>query len=189
MSVDESWRRHQQHSPDLTIMLYQLAEQVQAKTIMECGVGEGISTCTLLIYAIKNKAHLWSVDIHPCEVAHQRVWGYGLMDAEENKALWTLTQRNDVDYAREWQHGKIDLVFIDTSHYYAHTVEELKVWTPHVAEDGIIVLHDTKLEMDSGRREVFEAIEAFLLTHKEWMFQELTEGGTKLPGLGVLKHA
>jgi predicted O-methyltransferase YrrM len=70
----------------------------------------------------------------------------------------------------EW----FDLVFLDTSHDYEHTLDELykfSAWT------DLIVCHDTKLE---GVR---RAIEAFLDTHADWNNVEI--GSTPM-GLGIL---
>jgi predicted O-methyltransferase YrrM len=43
----------------------------------------------------------------------------------------------------EYLGGAPQLVFIDSSHQYAHTVRELDLWYEHLAPAGIIALHDT----------------------------------------------
>jgi predicted O-methyltransferase YrrM len=69
---------------------------------------------------------------------------------------------------------KVDLVFLDTSHEYKHTLDELykfSVWT------DLIVCHDTKLE---GVR---RAIDVFLDTRGDWKKAEI---GETPYGLGIL---
>ena len=43
-----------------------------------------------------------------------------------------------------------DLLFIDTSHQYRHTLDELTVYGPRVKPGGVILLHDTDLEVAPG---------------------------------------
>jgi predicted O-methyltransferase YrrM len=46
------------------------------------------------------------------------------------------------DLARRYFGEGIALVFIDSSHQYAHTVRELDLWVPSVLPGGFLVLHD-----------------------------------------------
>lgn len=45
--------------------------------------------------------------------------------------------------ARDYLGGAPELIFIDSSHEYANTLAELKIWYPELAPAGLIVLHDT----------------------------------------------
>ena len=45
--------------------------------------------------------------------------------------------------AREYLGGAPQLVFIDSSHQYAHTVRELDLWYELLAPAGLIAMHDT----------------------------------------------
>jgi cephalosporin hydroxylase len=42
------------------------------------------------------------------------------------------------------------VLFIDTSHCYQHTLDELTVYGPRVRHGGVILLHDTDLEVAPG---------------------------------------
>jgi predicted O-methyltransferase YrrM len=44
--------------------------------------------------------------------------------------------------ARHFFLGPPNLVFIDSSHGYQHTVEELKLWYHEVRPGGVVILHD-----------------------------------------------
>lgn len=45
--------------------------------------------------------------------------------------------------AREYLRGDPELVFVDSSHEYKQTFDELERWYPVIAPGGLIVLHDT----------------------------------------------
>jgi hypothetical protein len=83
------------------------------------------------------------VDIDDCRVSN-------LAFAEH----WKFIQADDVAFGRscfaEWCQqqslpAKAKLIFIDTSHEYEHTKQEIAAWLPHLAERGILVFHDTNM--------------------------------------------
>jgi predicted O-methyltransferase YrrM len=41
--------------------------------------------------------------------------------------------------------GAVDLLFLDSSHLYEETREELTFWLPHLAQDGVLIFHDTAM--------------------------------------------
>lgn len=45
--------------------------------------------------------------------------------------------------AREYLRGDPELVFVDSSHEYKQTLDELERWYPVISPGGLIVLHDT----------------------------------------------
>ena len=53
-----------------------------------------------------------------------------------------MVQKNGIE-------SKIDVLFIDTSHEYQHSVEEIAVWSGHLNDDGVMMFHDTN--MGKGR--------------------------------------
>lgn len=87
------------------------------KRIVEFGTRGAVSTWAFLD-GLPPKGQLWSVDIEPCEVpprvANDPRWKFVVGDDLDRETLAQLPLR-------------ADLVFIDTSHEYEHTVEELKV--------------------------------------------------------------
>lgn len=156
--------------------LFAEAISERAKIIVELGVGEGHSTISLLNATIINTGHLYSVDVRPCRVAHQRVlknakcWHY-----------WTFIQAHDLIFIKYWS-CPIDLLFIDTSHKRGLTFMELQAYSPYM--NGPILLHDTLIKNNPEGWDVKGGIDDFLAVHSEWKFKEL------LPeddcGLGLL---
>ena len=48
---------------------------------------------------------------------------------------------------------KVEVLFIDTSHLYEHTLAEIDAWFPHLAERAVVFFHDTNLRRFFRRRD------------------------------------
>jgi len=109
-----------------------LCVALNAKTVIELGTRGGVSTIAWLYGLEVTDGHLWSVDIDAKpDLEHER---------------WTFVQGDDLDPATLAQLPKqADIVFIDTSHAYLHTKQELNIYKWRVRPGGRIVLHDTAL--------------------------------------------
>jgi hypothetical protein len=114
-----------------------------ATRVIELGVGAertqgasccGNSTSAFLAGLEHTGGQLWSVDIaEPTVLA----WWHDLPS-------WHFLQADDrspeaVNFCPE----QADLLFIDTSHFYEHTLAELRLYAPLVRAGGMILLHDT----------------------------------------------
>ena len=129
-----------------------LVEELDAQTVIELGTRTGVSTIAWL-YALEARGHLWSVDIdeQPQIGEHDH---------------WTFLRGDDCTGDIYTQlPSKADIVFIDTSHAYTHTMAELSLYQWLVRPGGKIVLHDTEVphpDFTSGRAyPVKRAIEDF----------------------------
>jgi cephalosporin hydroxylase len=111
----------------------------KAPTIIELGVRSGESTCAFLAAAATFGGHVWSVDVRTPDVPE-----WWLADP-----CWTFIHGSDleVDFLLP---ETCDLLFIDTSHQYRHTFNELLIYGPKVVDGGVILLHDTDLEVAPG---------------------------------------
>lgn len=116
--------------------------------IVELGVRDGESTFVFERVARLHDAALVSVDVEPC----RRVSDY---------ERWHFVQQDDLQFGRgfpDWCEARgvptpIDVLFIDTSHRFAHTVEEIDVWFPLLGESSVVLLHDTNLTKWYRRRD------------------------------------
>lgn len=154
----------------------------KSKVILELGVRTGISTAALLagIESQVGGGHLWSVDIDMPHVP-QRWFG---------NPLWTFTLGNDLaSEIASAQPDKVDMLFIDTSHFYEHTLAELHLYVPRVNSGGVVCCHDTELENVPGRHpngyesfSVSRALETFC--HETGLHWENRTGSY---GLGVIE--
>jgi cephalosporin hydroxylase len=99
--------------------------------VIELGVRGGNSTSAFMAAAELHDGHVWSVDIDDCPGP----WG----------ERWTFIKGDDMDVVD--QLPECDVLFIDTSHHYSHTLAELKAYVPKVKDGGVVLLHDTELEV------------------------------------------
>ena len=115
----------------------QLVRTMDAQHVIELGTRTGVSTVAWLYGLEQTAGRLTSVDVdeRPDIGFHEH---------------WEFIQGSDVDPAVVSQLDEADIVFIDTSHLYDHTLQELRIYRHLVREGGLIVLHDTMLERPIG---------------------------------------
>lgn len=115
------------------------------RLVVELGTRGGESTKAILAASSYSGAVVLSVDIEDCT---------GVALPNELRARWDFVRSDDVAFARDgfpqWCAAKgidpvIDVLFIDTSHLYHHTVRELAEWERFVPPGGIVLFHDTNL--------------------------------------------
>ncbi|MEO0185334.1 MAG: class I SAM-dependent methyltransferase [candidate division WOR-3 bacterium] len=111
------------------------------KLIIELGVETGQSTFVFERVARLCKARFISVDINDCSNACS--W-----------ADWIFVQRDDIEFAKEFEsfcknrniEPKIDILFIDTSHLYEHTLQEIESYFPYLSNKAKVFFHDTNMK-------------------------------------------
>jgi len=129
-----------------------LCQELAATKVIELGTRGGCSTVAWL-YGLHCQGHLWSVDIDPAPP----------FDLDG----WTFVQGDDLRLETVQQlPNDADIVFIDTSHAYQHTLSELNIYRWRVRPGGRMVLHDTEVcqPLGIGRQPPFpvkRAIERF----------------------------
>ena len=118
-----------------------------SELIVELGTRGGESTRALLGAANATDRQVLSVDVDPC----------GTVDLPHTER-WHFVQADDVQFGREnfsdWCETanlppRIGTLFIDTSHLYEHTREEINAWFPHLVDGALVLFHDTN--MGDGR--------------------------------------
>lgn len=123
------------------------AETVAARPrlVVELGTRGGESTRSLIAAAQHVGARMLSIDINPCDLSNL---------PPDARALVTFIQSDDVAFGRDrfrpWAESQglapeIDVLFLDTSHVYDHTRDELAVWLPLLARNGVAMFHDTAM--------------------------------------------
>jgi predicted O-methyltransferase YrrM len=114
--------------------MHDLVVDEKAEDVVELGVRDGNSTAALMAGIAETGGHLWSVDTVP--VTPHPAWA--------NSLQWTFICGNDLEVVNsDWMPLDIDICFIDTVHWYQHTLAELVAYGPR---SKIILLHDTELE-------------------------------------------
>jgi len=142
------------------------------RLIVELGVRGGASTFVFERALRHTGGTLISADLDDCSAA-------------SSSPRWHFFQGDDIYFAGIFHDfcaqrnltPSIDLLFIDTSHYYDHTVQEIAAWFPLLAERAKVIFHDTNMRLIGRRadgcfalswdnqRGVVRAIEEFLGAH------------------------
>ncbi len=117
-----------------------LCLELDAQKIIELGVRDGISTVGWLHGVEQTGGHVWSVDPADCDGNPEG------MKPWRRTSLWTFIRGSDMDdEIRAQLPTEVDVLFIDTSHEYEHTLAELRAYVPMVVPGGIVLCHDTNL--------------------------------------------
>lgn len=125
LAAESDIRDHLPRFVDLVVAL-------DAKRVCELGVRGGVSTVAWLEGLRRTDGHLWGVDIEPAPFTHERM---------------TFIRGDDCDPETVIQvPWDLDVVFVDSSHLYAHTRREIELWLPRLAEGGAMVFHDVDIE-------------------------------------------
>jgi hypothetical protein len=111
------------------------------RLIVELGVARGESARVFSRVAQLCGAKYVSVDITDCSQA---------VDWDG----WLFIQKDDLEFAREfpaWCRERqfepvIDVLFIDTSHHFEHTLGEIRAYFPFLADHAKVFFHDTNLD-------------------------------------------
>ena len=106
------------------------------KTIVECGVDRGTSTCAFLEAIRKTTGRLYSFDIKDCS------------NLSSNRN-WSFLQVNDLDIKRilqkfpDLKENGIDFLYIDSYHEPNHVRSLLHKYFPHINVNGYVFVDDT----------------------------------------------
>lgn len=122
-----------------TLFIESLA--VKPELIVELGIRTGESTFVLERVAKLCRSKLVSVDAEDCS----HISSY---------KEWLFIQKDDIEFAKEFENWckinriepKIDILFIDTSHLFEHTFQEIKFWFPFLSNRSKVFFHDTNLK-------------------------------------------
>ena len=130
----EEYRRRAAQDHDIRVQMPVLyAWACHAQRIIELGVRGGNSASAFLAGLERSGGQLWSVDIEGPQVPDW--WNF---------PFWHFLRADDTaPEAVAFCPDGADVLFIDTSHYYPYTLQELRLYVPKVRPGGIVLLHDT----------------------------------------------
>jgi len=129
------------------VLLYKLAKEAK-KPIVEVGSWKGKSTiCLAEGSQAGNKVKVFAVDPFTGSSEHGKVWTYpefenNIKKAKVDKIVVPLI-KTSAEAVEDWS-KEIDLVWIDGAHEYDQVKFDFENWLPHLAEGGIVAMHDTK---------------------------------------------
>jgi hypothetical protein len=158
------------------------------KHIVQCGHYVGYSTLLIgfLLRRMQRVSALFSIDIDPIVTEYTATW----VERAQLDRQVSLTVADSADpelplRARDYFGGASpELVFIDSSHQYRHTLKELDLWYEALPRGGLLVLHDTSrfaAGFDStGEGGVFRAVSEWIAVRNltGLMLNSFVNGGT-----------
>lgn len=126
-------------------MLHGLIMGNRLKNIVQLGHYEGFSTLLIgfMLRKMGGKNSFVTIDIDPAVSNTTQKWvdRAGLQDYV--KVITSDSSSPELPaIAKNYFNGDISLIFIDSSHAYQHTKDELDLWYPHLKKLGLILLHD-----------------------------------------------
>ncbi len=118
------------------------------KLIVELGVRAGTSTFVFEKVASICGASIISADLDDCSwtSAHPRRHFFHGDDIEFAGLFRDFCRQRDII-------PYIDVLFIDTSHYYDHTMQEIQAWFPLLSLRAKVLFHDTNLKLIGPRKD------------------------------------
>jgi len=148
--------------PSVSEFLGELAARSRPKNVVElgCYVGWTSAHLALGLRAARSSGKLWSLDSNEryLETARENLVRLGLADRVEFVAGLSLDANVLNRLPRE-----IDLLFLDTSHDYEATRQEIAAYASRLTPGGMLVLHDS-ISLPGVRRAVLEVWEKFETT-------------------------
>jgi predicted O-methyltransferase YrrM len=128
-------------------MLIGLISGNSISRVVQCGHYVGYSTLLLgfLFRKMGKKASLFSIDIDASVTEYTALWlNRAGLDAQVKLNIADSADAAGPGRAMEYFGNQApQLVFIDSSHQYKHTLKELDLWYEALPQGGLLVLHDT----------------------------------------------
>lgn len=128
------------------------------RRLVQLGHYTGFSTLLLgfTLRSMENRRGLFSIDIDPRVTEYTDSWiKRAGLDDYVKLTVNDSSASAAVDEACQYLGGAPQLIFIDSSHQYAHTRKELDLWYPALVPGGLIFMHDASRfaeQFDPGRQ-------------------------------------
>lgn len=149
--------------------------------IVQLGHFYGYSSLLLgFVLRQMRNGQLVSIDISPEATKFTKIWiRRAGLEAVVTPLLGDSAAAESADAAEAVLGGPPQLIVVDSSHAYAHTLRELDLWVQRLPLGGIMALHDTSglaQEWDpSGEGGVLRALREWLPRHPEVVGMNLNE--------------
>jgi len=141
--------------PSVSSFLAQLVALKKPEVVVELGCFVGFTSAHIGVSLERNlSGHLYCVDIgeKEAEIARSNVKRLGLADRVTVLVGGSLDPKVTAALP-----DRIDILFIDTSHLYPDTLDEIRFYAPRVFPGGCIALHDS-VSFAGVRRSIEEVL-------------------------------
>lgn len=143
--TEAEWPNAGASGVEMMTMLTSLIIAAGISRIVQCGHYVGFSTLIIGFIARKMglRNFLYSVDIDPVPSAYTQDW---VDDADLSSDIMIAVRNSadpeNVDAAIAHLGGRPQLIYIDSSHQYEHTLSELRLWWDCLVPGGFVVMDD-----------------------------------------------
>jgi hypothetical protein len=120
---------------DHLVTIYLEALKMNPKVIVELGVGNGQSSIAFNCVNKEIGSQLFGIDIEP-----------NARNSYNNLVNSKFILADDCAIVNEYKTmfgPNIDVLMIDSSHYYEHTKDEISKWFPLLSDKSLVIFHDT----------------------------------------------
>ena len=165
-------------------ILYNAVLEMKAKSVLELGTGWYHSATFFLSALAQTDGKMVTVDIGRHNGVYGKVkeyWEKFSIQGERLKERYA--EGGDLNYdpsKEDFITFPVDILFIDTSHAYQHTLEELRKFVPYVSSIGRVYFHDVNACV-----EVEQAAKEFIKEDTSWIYSNITDKRSQY-GIGVL---
>ena len=123
-------------SQDDIDILYRTSKEINAKTILEIGSENGISSIVLGMVAKENNGHLYCIEPRPRQEWYRNIKQFNLINHV------TLIQGYSPWIDRNLLPSNFDYLFIDGEHKTRWCIVDYHYWSKFVRKGGRIAFHD-----------------------------------------------
>lgn len=121
--------------------IYLKTLEMNPKQIVELGVRGGESSKMFNYVNEEIDSKIVGVDVDDCDYSFVK-----------NGTFYKVSDTIFHAFYNSMYGSNIDVLFIDTSHYYDHTVQEIKFWFPLLSQKALVIFHDTNLNNEYVRK-------------------------------------
>lgn len=144
--IPTAWRGHRKFAE-------WLVSSVKPEVTVELGVAWGFST---FCFAMPRIGHVYGIDTFEGDQYTGDYSGsYEYVLHRQEKLLMndnvTFIKGNFDDVVKTWD-KKIDILHIDGDHSYEAVKKDYENWIPHLKENGIVLFHDSCVDVLGGRQ-------------------------------------
>lgn len=137
-SIDSSWKGHEEFA-------LWLVQQMRPKTVVNLGFDRGLST---IAFSYRNRGHVFGIDWFDEGNYAAKCFALDSAFSNVSNAIRFHYAKNIHlivgpfrDVLKTWSR-KIDILHIDWAHTYYSAKQHFDLWSPFLAENGVILVHD-----------------------------------------------
>lgn len=151
-----------------------IREMMRPVNVIELGTGQAGSFTKLLAFL----CHEMNGEMLTTDILDTKL----LQDEVEKLGFKNISFENLDDMSKEfikiaWENSPYDVLMIDTSHNYRHTVDELETFSKMLAKDAVIILHDTSPKYNPSPYGIRQAVMEFLSKNLDYVVESDFEFG------------